>query len=79
MARSGFYTNRIRYSDMLNRFKSAGFNVEVSRIDKWKSLPIERNKMYGEYKMLPDTDLLVSGFDVILRPIKNQTADQRSC
>jgi SAM-dependent methyltransferase len=68
MARSGFYTNRIRYSEMLEHFKMGGFDVEVVQIDRWRSLPTPRNKLAPEFRKLPDDDLLISGFDVILRP-----------
>lgn len=32
MASSGFYTNRIRYSEMLDIFHQAGFSVEVVNV-----------------------------------------------
>jgi SAM-dependent methyltransferase len=68
MARSGFYTNRIRYSDMLDRFSRAGFDVEVLSVDRWERLPTPRQKLAREFRALSDDDLAVSGFDVILRP-----------
>ena len=72
MAGSGFYTNRIAYSDMLARFESAGFLTEVLQVDRWDAVPTPRHKMAPEFRDLDETDLLVSGFDVILtRKIKS--------
>jgi len=66
MASSGFYTNRIRYSQFLNYFTEAGFVAQVYRLARWKTLPTPRSKMAREFQRLPDSDLQVSGFDVYL-------------
>lgn len=66
-ATSGFYTNRLSYSQMLARFEQAGFAVEILRTDRWESLPTPKNKMAKEFQSLEKADLLVSGFDVLLR------------
>jgi hypothetical protein len=66
MASSGFYTNRIRYSQYLKMFRDAGFVSQVYRTAQWKTLPTPRNKMAPEFAALPDEDLQVSGFDVYL-------------
>jgi len=68
MANSGFYTNRIRYTEMLELFNKAGFNVEVCNIDRWDRLPSPKSKFAYPFRHLPDDELCVSGFNVILRP-----------
>jgi len=68
MARSGFYTNRIRFSRMLDLFQQAGFFVEVVGAQRWDALPLPRTKMAREFRDLPEQDLRVSGFDVLLTP-----------
>jgi SAM-dependent methyltransferase len=65
---SGFYTNRIRYREMLDLFHEAGFASNVVRVDRWKQLPTPRRKLDREFRHQPDQDLVVSGFDVILTP-----------
>ena len=45
MSNSGFYTNRIRYSEMLDLFKQAGFEAEVAHTDRWATVPTPRRKM----------------------------------
>lgn len=68
MASSGFYTNRIRYSEMIRLFEAAGFAVEVTDIQRWSSLPISRNKLAEEFEHLSDDELCVQEFTVILTP-----------
>ena len=68
-ARSGFYTNRIRYSRMLELFKQAGFNPEIVQPKYWPKLPTSKKKLSDEFKKLSDKELLISEFDVILRPV----------
>jgi SAM-dependent methyltransferase len=63
---SGFYTNRIRYSEMLQAFKSAGFRVEVTKEQRWPILPIARELISPRFQALTDEDLMISVFDVAL-------------
>ncbi|MCX6237751.1 MAG: class I SAM-dependent methyltransferase [Bacteroidia bacterium] len=65
--KSGFYTNRIRYNQMLELFKKAGYKTEVTTFTRWETLPTPRHKMVREFRSLTDDDLLVSVFDVLLR------------
>jgi SAM-dependent methyltransferase len=67
MANSGFYTNRIRYSELLQFFKEAGFEPHVWQMMRWKELPTPRRKMAHEFAELPEEELQVHGFDVLLR------------
>jgi SAM-dependent methyltransferase len=64
---SGFYTNRIRFAEMLALFEQSGFSCNVPRKVIWDCLPIDRNKLAIEFRSLPDEELCVSGFDVVLR------------
>jgi SAM-dependent methyltransferase len=68
MARSGFYTNRLRYSEMIELFRQAGFAVEVVATSRWYAVPTPRNSMAKEFRGLSDEDLLVKEFDALLRP-----------
>ncbi len=71
-SRSGFYTNRIRFKEMLTIFTEAGFTYTLPRVLRWESLPIARTEVNGAFSQLIDDDLLVSGFDVVLT--KSSTA-----
>lgn len=66
-ARSGFYTNRLAYPQMLELFEQSGLEVEVLQVDRWETLPTPIEKMAGEFRDIEPADLLVSGFDVLLR------------
>lgn len=66
-ANSGFYTNRIRLTEMVGEFQRAGFNVEVPRVVKWTTLPTPRRRMAREFQHVTDDELLISGFDIVLR------------
>jgi SAM-dependent methyltransferase len=68
MASSGFYTNRIRYTEMLTIFEQSGFDVEVVNADRWERLPTAREKFAEAFRDISTNELLVSGFDVILHP-----------
>lgn len=64
---SGFYTNRIRFSAMTTMFINAGFKMTCPRIVKWDRLPIDRKNLDPQFRSLADNDLLVSGFDMVLK------------
>jgi len=65
--RGGFYTNRIRYGEMLDIFVETGFNVSTENVVRWNLLPTAREKMNEKFKILSEDDLLVSSFTVILK------------
>jgi SAM-dependent methyltransferase len=68
MARSGFYTNRIRFSEMCQMFEYAGFDVKVASVVRWNEVPISVKNLAPEFQHLDQDDLLVSSFHVLLRP-----------
>lgn len=68
MAHSGFYTNRIRYKEMMDIFNNAGFEVNVVQINRWAKPPIHRKSLSKEFQNLSEDELRISVFDVILRP-----------
>lgn len=66
-ARSGFYTNRIGCSEMMLRFKAAGFAAELRNQRDFPALPMPRAKFARAFRDRPEDELCVAGFDVILR------------
>lgn len=64
---SGFYTNRIRFSEMIALFKDAQLRVEIGEVRRWEHLPVKKQSLSKSFSSLSDEDLLVSGFDVLLR------------
>ena len=67
MADSGFYTNRLRYSQMMDAFRTAGFACEVVNVDRWPAPPLPREKLAAEFAHIGAEDLCISGFDVLLK------------
>lgn len=67
-ARSGFYTNRLSYAKILRLFEDAGFDVKVVTVDRWDTLPTPRSALAHQFREIPDEQLRIFGFDVILRP-----------
>lgn len=63
---SGFYTNRIRLSEMVSICEKIGFIVEIRDIRCWDSLPIKRNKLAAEFKNILVKDLLVSSVHLVM-------------
>jgi hypothetical protein len=68
MSSSGFYTNRIRYREMLNLFHVAGFTSEVLKTVMWEKVPVEPRKLAMPFSRWPEEDLRIAEFEVLLRP-----------
>jgi SAM-dependent methyltransferase len=64
--KSGFYTNRIRFVEMVEMFNNANFHVNITHVENWDSLPTSRNKINEIFHKFTDDELLKSSFDVIL-------------
>lgn len=64
---SGFYTNRIRLRRDATLFERAGFECHLPRMIRWEKLPTPGVKLNASFRRLPDEDLLVGGFDGVLR------------
>ena len=43
------------------------FECHLPRVIRWEKLPTPRAKLHASFRHLPEEDLLVSGFDVVLR------------
>lgn len=69
MVRSGFYTNRLRFGSILERFRDAGFAVEDVHPDRWPQVPLARESLAEEFRQLSDDELRICGFDVVLRRV----------
>jgi SAM-dependent methyltransferase len=65
---AGFYTNRLRVSELMRLSREAGFEAELDEVNRWPALPLPRCKMQPEYQAMPDEELLVATIRIILRP-----------
>jgi SAM-dependent methyltransferase len=66
-ARSGFYTNRLRLSEIINICQQIGFKVQVCNVRRWDDYPLNRALLSHEFNYLSDEDLSVSGAHLIMR------------
>jgi hypothetical protein len=69
MANSGFYTNRILFSEMMSVFEVNGFEATAINIKRWDNIPTPRKKLASDFSNVSDEDLLIAEFDVVLRPV----------
>ncbi len=63
--RSGFYTNRLRASEIDAAFRGAGYDVVSRRDDRWPAIPMRRSALHREFAHLSDGDLIVHGVDIV--------------
>jgi predicted SAM-dependent methyltransferase len=63
---SGFYTNRIRYSEMIKIFKNCGFKVNVIKKSEWATIPVQRKHINHRFRDFSNNDLCISKFNVLL-------------
>jgi SAM-dependent methyltransferase len=68
VSKSGFYTNRIRFSEMIELMENSGFNVEIVDVKRWNAMPVKRSCLSKEFRKFSDSELSVSVFNVVLRP-----------
>ncbi len=68
MARSGFYTNRLRLPEIMRIFQDAGFRVASLSTTRWERLPTPVAAFAREFRNFEPEDLLVKNFTVALAP-----------
>lgn len=68
MARSGFYTNRLRMTEIIQVFESMGFAVKTISTIRWDALPTPMKAIAPEFRNCNVADLLVKTFTVTLSP-----------
>jgi SAM-dependent methyltransferase len=64
---SGFYTNRLRMTEIVGIFRAAGFEILSTRETRWPALPLARRKLDREFAVMTDEELTVQGFDLVAR------------
>ena len=60
-ARSGFYTNRVAPSELLDLFGQAGLTVEVVQRQTWPAIPTPRRALHPAFRHRSDEDLTSRG------------------
>ena len=62
---SGFYTNRLRWSELLKSFSNAGFTEVETELDKWDTLPTSYQKLNKSFRSFSVEDLLIKSAYII--------------
>jgi hypothetical protein len=65
-SRSGFYTNRLRRSEIVASAERAGFSVLGMIPEMWPTLPTPRTAMSSTFRDLSDDDLRTKWIDLLL-------------
>lgn len=65
--RSGFYTNRLRLSEIVAAMTQAGFAVDIAEQRHWPVAPLPRARLAPQFRPLNDDDLRTSSALVIGR------------
>jgi SAM-dependent methyltransferase len=65
---AGFYTNRLRLSEVAQICRRAGFEPEFAEVNRFPAIPVPRHKLAEPYRGASDEDLLVATIRVVLRP-----------
>lgn len=71
-ASSGFYTNRLRCSEILKMAAQAGFDTRIERSVTWSTVPVPRSRLDKLFRHLDEDDLKVASFKVLMTPTASQ-------
>ncbi len=66
-AASGFYTNRLRAAQVLERFERAGYQILSQVADRWPVVPLPPAKMHPVFAAMDEDELRVRSLDVVAR------------
>jgi SAM-dependent methyltransferase len=64
---SGFYTNRMRASEILDAFTRVGYEVVCADQAKWASLPLRRHVLHESFRGFDEEDLRTYGLTLVVR------------
>jgi hypothetical protein len=64
---SGFYTNRLRFSQIISIFETLGFKIIFKDFGSWDSIPIKREKLDKSFYNLSNDDLIIRTMHIILK------------
>ncbi|MEM2129722.1 MAG: hypothetical protein QXZ70_03895 [Candidatus Bathyarchaeia archaeon] len=65
--RSGFYTNRLRASQIMQILKNVGYEILYYKFYTWDKLPIKKHLLSAPFNTMPDEELLIREIDILLR------------
>jgi len=66
-AGAGFYTNRLRLSQVLGRFRGAGFELVDIAIERFQTVPEAASRRCREFAGVTPEDLMIRACDLVVR------------
>ena len=66
MAESGFYTNRLRASEIIRAFERSGFHIREMKKGRWPEIPTPRTAMHADFRECSEDDLLTRTLSAII-------------
>lgn len=63
----GFYTNRLRCSEMKDCFIKAGFEILDETAVRWDEPPLAAQQLAPEFRGMSEDDLLIHQWDLVVR------------
>lgn len=75
-ARSGFYTNRLRCREICGLAQAAGFSVSIAQYVRWPAVPTSRRLLGAAFRDLPEEELSIAGFTLVLHKPGAETGDK---
>ena len=66
-SQSGFYTNRLRCSEIRSIFTDAGWEILECTERRWPNLATPRSALHSDFQHFTDDDLLISGIRLVVR------------
>ena len=67
VSKSGFYTNRLRCSEIVDIARRAGSEVAIPHALLWPEVPVPVEKMQAHFRRFDEHDLRICMFDMILK------------
>ena len=64
---SGFYSNRLRHSEIVAAMRAAGFELAVTHVRRWPAPTLPRSKLAAPFRTFSDDELRIANFGVLLR------------
>lgn len=67
MSKAGYYTNRLRSSQIVDIFESAGYEIVAVHTRSWDKLPIPKEQLHKDFQHFTNDELKIWGVTVIGR------------
>jgi hypothetical protein len=75
---AGFYTNRLRLSELNSLTRGAGFEPDVVELNRWPKPPLPRHKLAAPYRETSQEDYEAMTIRVVHRPVSVNAGGARA-